>query len=176
HGKTTAEVESLLAQASIGEGDQQQALVAAESAAHLAPKNEKLYLLTTDACMENGDFDLGLKIAELGLRELPRSARLLFEHGMFLAQLDVVNEAKRDLQRVIALAPGTDIAYIAAAQRSLFEGDVVQAVRAAREGIQHGNQHFMLLTLYGEAVIRAGIGPDQPEFHDAQVALERAVA
>src|SRR5437868_8682430 len=70
HGKTTAEVESLLAQASIGEGDQQQALAAAESAAHLAPKNEKLYLLTTDACMENGDFDLGLKIAELGLREL----------------------------------------------------------------------------------------------------------
>lgn len=176
HGKSTAEVESLLAQALIGMGDQQRALAAAERMSHLAPKNEKLYLLTADASMENGDFDLGLKIAELGLHELPASPRLLFERGMFLAQLDQVDAAKHDLGRVAALAPGTDIAYIAAAQKSLFEGDVERALRVAREGVLRGNQHFMLLSLYGETAVRAGITPDQPEFRDVQTAVEKAVA
>ena len=175
HGKATAEVESLLAQALVGDGKKEEAFAAAQRAARIAPKNEKLYLLVADACMESGDYDVGLKVAELGLHELPDSARLLFEHGMLLAQLDAVDSAKRDLERVSALAPGTDIAYIATAQRNLFDGNVEQAMRAAREGIQRGYQHFMLLTLYGEAVMRAGIGPGQPEFVEAQRALEKAV-
>ena len=174
--RSTAEVESLLAQAFIGDGKKEEAFAAAQRAARIAPKNEKLYLLVTDACTEAGDYDLGLKIIELGLHELPNSARLLFEHGMLLAQLDSDDAAKRDLERVTAMAPGTDIAFMAAAQKSLFDGDVKQAMRSAREGIQRGNQHFMLLTLYGEAVIRAGIGPGQPEFVEAQQALEKAVA
>lgn len=176
HGKSTAEVESLLAQALVGMGDQQGALAAAQRMSHLTPKNEKLYLLTADACMESGNFDLGLKIAELGLRQLPDSPRLLFEHGMFLAQLDRVDVAKHDLARVAVLAPGTDIAYIAVAQKSLFEGDVEQALRVAREGVQRGNQHFMLLTLYGETAVRAGITPDRPEFREVLTAVEGAVA
>ena len=175
HGRTTPDVESLLAQAFIGAGKQEEAFAAAQKLAHLAPKNEKLFLLITDACMESGDYELGLKISELGLRELAGSARLLFEHGMFFAQLDQTDAAKRDLQRVMALAPHTDITYIASAQKSLFEGDVAQAVRVARDGITRGLQHFMLLTIYGEAVLRAGIGPGQPEFTEAQHALEKAV-
>src|SRR5262249_36307 len=175
HGRTTPEIESLLAQAFIGAGKQEEAFAAAQRSAHLAPKNEKLYLLVADACMESGDYELGLKISELGLRELPGSARLLFEHGMFFAQLDQVDAAKRDLERVVALAPRTDVAYIAAAQPGVVEGDVGQAVRGAREGIVRGPQHFMLLTIYGEAVLRAGIGPGQPEFTEAQRALEKAV-
>jgi tetratricopeptide (TPR) repeat protein len=33
----------------------------------------------------------------------------------------------------------------------------------------------MLLALYGEAVIQAGVQPAEPEFADAQAALERAI-
>jgi tetratricopeptide (TPR) repeat protein len=176
NGHDTTDVENLLAQAFIGSGQQEQAFAAVQRAARLSPKDEKLYLYVSDSCMDSGYFELGLKVAELGLHQLPRSARLLFEHGMFLAQLDQLDVARQDFERTKDLAPGTDIAYIAAAQQSLFEGDVAEAVRVAREGIQKGNKHFMLLAIYGEAVMRAGVAPGQPEFPEARTALEKAVA
>ena len=65
----------------------------------------------------------------------------------------------KELEKVPKLAPGSDVAYIAAAQKSIFESNVDEAVRIAREGIGKGNQHFMLLALYGEAVILSGVEP-----------------
>jgi predicted Zn-dependent protease len=50
-----------------------------------------------------------------------------------------------------------------------------EAMRIAREGIEKGNEHFLLLSIYGQAVLAAGVPPGQPAFADAQEALERAV-
>jgi tetratricopeptide (TPR) repeat protein len=174
-GSDTAEVENLLAQSYIGAGKTKEALEAVERFAHLAPKNEKLFLYAADACMDVGDYSLGLKVVELGLKALPDSARLLFERGMFFSQLDQFDVARSDFQRTQELAPGTDIAYIAGAQRALYEGKMQEAARIAREGIDKGNLHFLLLTIYGEAVLGAGAAPGQPEFSDAQAALEKVV-
>lgn len=171
-----ADLENLLAQALLGNRQPEEALAAVERAARVSPKNEKLYLFVAEACMAGGYYDAGLKVVEIGLKHLPRSARLVFEHGMLLAQLDQLDLAKQELQKVTTLAPGSDVAYIAAAQKSLFEGNVGEAVRVSREGIGKGNQHFMLLALYGEAVLQFGIEPDDQEFADARNALERAVA
>ena len=175
-GGDTAEVENLLAQSYIGLGRSQDALAAADRFVHLAPKNEKLYLYATDACMDAGDYNLGLKIAELGLKSLPNSAKLIFERGMFLSQLDQFDVARADFQRTQELAPGTDIAYIAGAQRALYEGNMQEAAKIAREGIEKGNYHFLLLTIFGEAVLGAGAVPGQPDFADAQEALEKVVS
>jgi tetratricopeptide (TPR) repeat protein len=169
-------VENLLAQSLLGNRQPGEAFAALERAAGLAPKNEKLYLFVAEASMDSGYPDVGLKVVESGLRHLPGSARLVFERGMLLAQLDQLDEAKQELQRVTELAPGSDVAYIAGVQKSLFEGNVAQAVRLGGEGIRKGNQHFMLLTLYGEAVMKFGIEPGEQEFADARAALERAVA
>lgn len=175
-GSDTAEVENLLAQSYVGLGRSPDALLAVERFARLAPKNEKLYLYATDACMEAGDYNLGLKVAEIGLRSLPNSARLVFERGMFLSQLDQFDVARADFQRTQELAPGTDIAYIAGAQRAVYEGNMQDAAKIAREGIQKGNYHFLLLTIFGEAVLGAGAVPGQPDFADAQEALEKVVS
>lgn len=175
-GHDTAAVENLLAQVYLGSGQPDQALKAAEFAAQMSPRDEKLYLLVAEACMDHGYYDVGIKVTELGLRNLPKSARLLFEHGVLLSQVDRLDDARKDFQRTAELAPGKDIAYIAAAQRSLFDGDVAEARRVAREGIEKASPHFMLLTIYGEAVLRSGIAPDHVEFADARAALEKAVA
>ncbi len=175
-GHGNADVENLLAQSLLGIRQQEEAFAAFERAARLAPKNEKLYIFVAEACMDSGYYDVGLKVVKIGLRHLPRSARLIFEHGMLLVQLDLLDEAKQELQKVTELLPGSDVAFIATAQKSLFEGNVAEAVRVAREGIRKGNQHFMLLALYGEAVMQFGIPPDDREFADARAALERAVS
>lgn len=174
-GRNNAAVENLLAQALLGNKRPDEAFQAFERAARLSPKDEKLYLYFAESCMDNGYHDLGLKTVEMGLQRLPRSARLTFERGLLLVKLDRLDEAKQELQKVTELAPGSDVAYIAAAQRSLFEGNVPEAVRVAREGLRKGQQHFMLLSIYGEAVLRSGAGPESPEFADARAALERAI-
>jgi protein O-GlcNAc transferase len=175
HGRANADVENLYAQALLGNRQPAEALAAAERAAKITPKNEKLYVLIVEACMDNGYNDVGLKVVEMGLEHLPRSARLAFEHAMLLVELDQLDEAKQELQKVTGLAPGSDVAYIALAQKGLFDGNAAEAKRAAREGIDKGIHHSTLLALYGEAVIQAGIEPADPEFADARAALEQAV-
>jgi tetratricopeptide (TPR) repeat protein len=175
-GHENADVENLLAQALLGNHEPDEAFAAVERASRITPKDEKLYIFVAEACQDGGYADVGLKVTELGLGHLPRSARLVFEHGMLLVQLDRMDEAKQDFQKVAELAPGSDVGYIAAVQKNLFEGNVAEALRVAREGVRKGIQHSTLLALYGEAAMEAGIGPDDLEFAGARAALERAVA
>ncbi|MBZ5499440.1 MAG: tetratricopeptide repeat protein [Acidobacteriia bacterium] len=176
NGGSNANVENLLAQSLIGNRQPEEAFAAFQRAARLAPDNEKFYLYIIESCMNGGYYDMGLKVVEAGLKRLPRSASLVFEHGILLARLDFIDEAMKELQKVSQLAPGSDVAYIAAAQKCIFESNVEEAVRIAREGIGKGKQHFMLLALYGEAVILSGIEVRSPEFADARSALEQSVA
>lgn len=175
-GRDNTEIENLLAQAYIGDGQQEKAFGAFQSAVRMSPKDEKLYLYIADACMERGNFDAGLKIIDTGVQRLPKSAPLHLDRGLFLVQLDRVDEAQKDLAEAAKLAPGSDIAYIATAQADLLNGDVSGAVQAGREGVRKPHPHFMLPALYGEAVVRAGIDPQQPEFAEAVAALERSTA
>jgi len=175
-GRSNANVENLLAQSLLGNRQPEEAFAAFERASRLAPDNEKLYLYIVESCMSHGYYDMGLKVVETGLKRLPRSAPLVFEHGILLAQLDFIDEAMQELQKVTKLSPGSDVAYIAAAQKSIFESDVDEAVRISREGIRKGKQHFMLLALYGEAVMLSGVEAGSQEFAEARAALEQAVA
>jgi tetratricopeptide (TPR) repeat protein len=175
-GRNNANVENLLSLSLLGNGQPEEAFAAFERASRLAPKDEKLYLYVVESCMAHGYLDLGLQVVEIGLKHLPRSASLVFEHGILLARLDYIEEAMRELQNVTELAPGSDVAYISAAQKSIFESDPNEAVRIAREGIRKGKQHFMLLALYGEAAILSGVEVSSPEFAEARTALEQSVA
>jgi tetratricopeptide (TPR) repeat protein len=175
-GGSNANVENLLTQSLLGNGQPEEAFAAFERASRLAPENEKLYLYIVESCMSHGYYDMGLRVVEAGLKRLPRSAPLVFEHGILLAHLDFIEEAMKELQKVTKLAPGSDVAYIAAAQKSIFESDVDEAVRIAREGIRKGKQHFMLLALYGEAVMLSGVEAGSQELAEARAALEQSVA
>jgi tetratricopeptide (TPR) repeat protein len=95
---------------------------------------------------------------------------------MFLASLDQFDTAKKDFALARSLAPESDIAFLAASQESIFEGNIAEAVCFARDGISKGHDNFMLFTLLGEALLRSGITPGQQEFEEARGALERAVS
>ena len=175
-GHDNADVENLLAQAYVGNGQAAEALASLNKAAAISPQNEKLYLFVADACADHQDYPLALKVVGMGLRNLPQSARLHYERGMLLSQLDEFNRAKSDFELVSKLAAGTEIGYVSAAQKDLFDGDVAAAVQAAREGVSKGFQSPMILTILGEALLRSGASPGQPEFGEAQAALQKAAA
>jgi len=174
-GRENTDVDNLLAQAYAGTGQKNEALAAVERAALISPQNEKLFTFVADACRDNLDFDLGLKVVEIGLKQLPQSARLHYERGMFLTQLDQFDRAKDDFELAGKLEPGSEIGYVAGAQENLLAGNVPEAIRIAREGIRRGFQSPVLLVSLGKALLRSGITPGRPEFNEAQDALEKAV-
>ncbi len=175
-GHETANVDNLLAQAYVGKGERSAALTALQRAVAISPQDEKLFAFVADACADNQEFDLGLKVVELGLRSFPQSARLRYEKAMFLSQLDQFDAAKADFELARKVGQGSEIGYLAAAQEELLEGNIAEGIRIAREGISKGVQNPALLVILGKALLRSGIMPGQPEFDEAQSALEKAVA
>ena len=172
----TAGVYDLLAQAYVGNGQPEQAFTSLQRAAAISPGNEKLYLLVADACMDHQNYALGVKVVNLGIENLPHSGRLFYERGVFQTLLERGDLAAADFAQAAKLAPDTDIAYMAAAQQDLVEGKIPETIAVARQGISSGHENYILLTLLGEALIRSGIAPGQPEFAEAQAALEKSVA
>jgi predicted Zn-dependent protease len=174
-GQAGVDVENLIAQAYIGNAQPQQALAAVRKGATQSPQNEKLYVFVADACMDHNNYRLGLEVIDIGLSNLPRSARLHYERAMFLTQLDQPDQARPDFELAGKLAPGSEIAYLAAAQKELFAGDILGAIRSARDGVKQGYENPALFTVLGEALIRSGATSGQSEFAEAQAALEKAV-
>ncbi len=172
----TADVENLLAQAHIGAGDTAKALASFQRAAAITPTNEKLYLFVADACMAAAEYELGVKVVDIGLHNLPQSARLHYERGVFLSSLDDFDNAKPSFDEAAKLGAGGSIGYVATAHKNLIAGDVEAAISAAREGVKKGQKDYLLFALLGDALLRAGASPGQPEFKEAQDALEKSVA
>jgi predicted Zn-dependent protease len=170
-----AEVENLLAQAYIGNRQPSEAFDSLKKAAAITPQNERLYLLVADACMEGDDVTLGLEIVDLGLNNLPQSARLHYRRAVFLSQIDQFDRAKPDFEMATKVGQGSEIAYLSAAHEALLSGNIPAAIQAAGEGIHKGFQNPVLLTILGEGLIRSGAVPGEPEFSEAEAALENSV-
>jgi tetratricopeptide (TPR) repeat protein len=173
---TKAEVQNLLAQAYIGDAQSQPALEAVQKAAAIAPTSESLYVLVSDAAMDHQSYSLGLKVVEIGLGHLSDSSRLHYQRALFLSSLDEFDQAKKDFDLAASLAPGSDTAYMAAAQKVVLAGDPQEAVRVVRAALEAGHENYVLLTILGQSLLHSGAVPGQPEFREAQTALEKAVA
>ena len=176
NGHETAAVNSLLAQAYVGTGQDKEAFRAFQQAVKQTPEDEKLYMLVAEECMDRQAYDLGLDVLNIGLRHLPNSSRLHYERGVFFSFENESDAATADFDLASKLSPGSDIFYMAAGQKALLDGNIPEAVRVAREGIKGGHGNYILLTIFGKAVVQSGVSAAEPEFREAQAALEKSVA
>ena len=167
---------NLLAQAYVGAGEAKPAMEALEAAASENPKNEKLYLFVADACTANREYRLGVDVTSLGLRELPDSARLHYEQGVFYSYLGSEGKAELDFRQAVALGPGEIIGFMAAAQESFLEGNLQRTIRAAQEGLRSDKGNYVLLAILGSALLRSGATPGEPAFEEAFTVTRQAVA
>jgi tetratricopeptide (TPR) repeat protein len=175
-GHDTAEVNNLLAQSYVGSGQTAKAREAFHKAAKLSPENERLYVFVAEACNAHHAYDLETEVVNLGLENLPKSARLHYARGVLLSSLDRSDEARADFQAVAVLAPESDLGYLALSQRSLIEGHVEDAVQQSRRGVEAGHEDYMLLAILGESLIRSGVGPGDAGFAEAKSALEKSIS
>jgi Flp pilus assembly protein TadD len=170
----TPAVDNLLAQAYLGNGQAQAALSAFAEAAAASPKDETLYAYMADACTDHQDYALGLEIAARGLQQLPDSARLHYEHAVFLARLGRFEEGKPEFDQAAQLAPDSYIGYLAQVQKDLYEDDLSRATEVLHRAIQAGHRDYQMLSLLGTVLLHEGAAPGQPEFAEAQAALEES--
>lgn len=173
--RDTANIESLRAQAYLGNHEPQKAMAALKQGTAIDPKNEKLYVFISDACLEQNYAELGIEIVNMGLANFPESSRLLYQRALFESRLEEMDAAHRDFQRARRVSPDSDLAYIAGVEDFLLSGNVADAIHLARDGVSKGHRHYMLLTELGEALLRAGAMPGQPEFSEARSVLEEAI-
>jgi len=174
-GHATPSVNNLLAQAYIGAHHDRQAFSIFQQAVKQTPQDEKLYLLVAEACMDHQSYDMGLDVLNIGLQHLPQSSRLHYERGVFLSFENEVDPARADFALASKLDPDGDISYMAAGQKDILEGNMPEAARISREGIENGHDNYILLTIFGDAVVHSDVRADQPEFKEAQAALEKSV-
>lgn len=173
-GFETPTVDNLLAQAYLGNHQPQAAFEAFQRAAAATPKSEKLYAFMADACTDDHDYALGLRIADSGLRQLPDSARLHYERALFLARLDRFDEAKPDFETAARLAPSSYIGVLALVQENLYEDNLKVATDLLRKAVREGHRDYQTLSLLGSVLLFEGAVPGQPEFAEAQSALEES--
>jgi predicted Zn-dependent protease len=169
-----ASVNNLLAQAYLGDGRETEAWQTFERAAAASPKDEKLYDYMADACTDHHDYELGLRVVDAGLRQLPDSPRLHYQRGMFLGPLDRIAEARPEFERAAALSPNTYIGILARVQEDLYDEKYSEALGILRAGIKAGQSDYRMLSLLGTVLLHQGASPGTAEFVEAQNALEES--
>lgn len=174
-GPGSATVDNLLAQAYIGNAQPQEALLAARRAAGRTPKDEKLYAYLADACSDHKEYSLGLQIVDQGLQELPDSARLHYERGLFLSELGLFEQSgSGEFDRAAQMAPDSYIGFLALVQKDLYEDDLAGANKVLREAIQSGHSDYRMLSLLGAVLLHEGAAPGEARFAEAKSALENS--
>ena len=173
-GFDTAIIDNLLSQAYLGVGQTKTAMDEFLRAVALTPKDEKLYAFLADACTDHHDYDMGLRIVEIGLQQLPDSARLHYERALFLGRLDRLEEARPEFGRAAHLAPGSYIADLAQVQLALYDDKFADAIDLLHHAVDAGHHDYQTLSLLGTVLMQAGTAPGDPQFVEARQALEES--
>ena len=114
-GKATAELYSLQARIFEASGKTKQAYDALREAAHLDPHDESPYLELIALLAAHENFDLGLEIADIGLRANSTAFRLRVDRGVLLALTGHMDDAEREFARATQEWPSETLPYLARA-------------------------------------------------------------
>jgi predicted Zn-dependent protease len=144
------------------------------AAAPAAPQDETIFAYAADACNDARQYALGLRMMDLGLAQLPASARLHYEKALFLAQLGSIEQARPEFDRAAELDPGGYIGYLARVQKDLYNDDLKGANALLDQAIHSGHSDYRMLSLLGTVLLAQGAAPGEPRFAEAESALEES--
>ena len=166
---------NLLAGAYAGAGEIEAAVTALRRAAQVAPADERHYLDLSSLCVQHDAFALALEIVDVGLANIPGSARLYAMRGIVHAQTGEDEKAAGDFEQASRLEP--DHAYgsvglsVLLSQGSQFE----EASALLRDKLRHSPNDVSLNYLLADLILRQGASSGQKEFTEAREALLRAL-
>jgi tetratricopeptide (TPR) repeat protein len=172
-GKRTTELYSLLAQAYEHSDRTKDAYEALRSATKLDPKDESAYIELIALCLDHENYDLSQEIADIGTRLIPGSARLRLQKGLVLALLSRFDEAAKEFETAIQLAPEAPLGHVAKGLVLLRMDRADEAIEALRGRVRQEPDDYFANWLLAESLLRIGANADAER--EAIAALEQSV-
>jgi tetratricopeptide (TPR) repeat protein len=170
-----ADVLGLLGELYRANNQPEQAVAAFRRGIALYPKEERLYIGLAALCSFYSSGELGLEIADIGLKQLPSSSRLYAMRGVLHSQMGQREKSIADFERASQLSPGEGVGRTGLALSMLQEGRIDDVIRQSREQVRKDPRdpagHFML----AQALVRKGVRPGEPAMAEAQASLQKAV-
>jgi tetratricopeptide (TPR) repeat protein len=173
-GPPPAELYNLAARAFVNAGRIQEAYDALRQATRLEPKAPENYVDLAMLCVEHDNFDLGLEIVDIGLRQLPGSWVLYLQRGVLLAMKGLMSEAEKEFDAARRLAPDPAVPYAALGMVWIQSGQTEKAVEVLRAELKRRKDHVVPY-IFAVALLRSGVDPAAPAAAEAVEALRASI-
>jgi len=169
-----SELYNLLSEAYERNGQTVEAYDALRTATEIDPKDEKNYLDLMGLGVDHANFKLALDIADIGLRNIPNSFRLIMQRGTVLAFNGQYTAALRDFEAAAQLDPRSNMPYFGITMALMLQDQGPRALEILHQRLTTYPDDYLLLYALGESADHAGNsgGVSQDE---ALRAFERSV-
>jgi len=166
---------NLLAQAYEKNHQTQLAIDRLRQAISLFPADENNYLDLATICIDHNAYPLGIEIVQLGLKQRPRSEKLLFQLGVLHALSGEFDIARDEFRRAGKLAPGKDLPVAALDLADIQQNGRQDAIRELRNNLKQKGDSAILCYLLGSSLVRNGAQPGTPEYAEARAVFQKAI-
>ena len=173
-GGASGELLNLASRAYLAAGRVQEAYDALRQATRLEPAAVENYIDLASICLEHENFDLGLEIAEIGLRSRPESWMLHVLRGVLLAMKARMGEAEAAFEEARRMAPGEPVPYAALGMAWMQTGQTAKAVEVLRAERARVTEHVVPYIL-AVALLRSGVEAQSPAALEAVEALRASI-
>jgi tetratricopeptide (TPR) repeat protein len=173
-GRAPAELYNLASRALVRAGRIDEAYDALRQATRLEPKAPENYVDLATICVEHDNFDLGLEIVDIGLRELPQSWVLRLQRGVLLAMKGRMPDAEAEFETARRLAPAQAVPYAALGMVWIQGGQTEKAVEVLRAELPRRKDHVVPY-IFAVALLRSGVEAASPAAAEAVSALRTSI-
>jgi tetratricopeptide (TPR) repeat protein len=174
--KPDSDVLSLLA--AVYEADKRtpEALSALRRASELYPREDRHYIDFASICMEHSSLELGIEVLEVGVRNIPDSARLHATLGALLVRAGMAERGEDEFQRAQQLDPKAAYGDVGMSLALLQADQLEASIGILRKRWAQSQTSPMISFMLAQALLRVGPEPGKPAFEEAQSLLKKTVA
>lgn len=171
-----SEVLSLLAAAYEAAKRTPDALNVLRRAAELYPREEHHYIDFSSICMEHSSLELGIEVLEVGVKNIPHSARLHATLGALLVRAGMPDRGFAEFERAQELDPKAAYGDVGMSLALLQSDQLEASIVILRKRWAQSQTKPMISFMLAQALLRAGPEPGTPAFEEAQNLLKKTVA
>lgn len=169
-----SDVLSLLGAALEDAKDTPGALKVLRRAADLYPREDRHYIDFASICMEHSSLDLGIDVLEVGVKNIPGSARLHASLGALLVRAGQLDRAAEEFETAQKLDPDAAYGNTGMGLALLQSDRLEEAVGLLRKQWAANPSSAMVAFVLAQALLRTGGEPSAHEFAEAQQLLKKA--
>jgi tetratricopeptide (TPR) repeat protein len=170
-GLAKAELYSVMATAYEAEGKTKEAYESLRAATRLEPRDETAYLDLIALCAEHENYDLGLEIADVGLRVNAAAYRLRVDRGIVLALLGRMDEAEKEFAGAGEVKPEETAAPLARAIALVELNRFPEAIDLLRRRRKLRDDSYLVDWHLAEALVKLGADAEA----EAEAVLRRSI-